>query len=243
LSLELQLVDEPGALRVQVRCDETLATLRARDAVRTVELASVPEALRPRLLALAIAELRPAPPAPPATPPRIPSAHQDPQRYRLWIGAHGQLSSLRAAGAQLQGSAQLHSILAWSSSVTFSQGTLAIDRGDLRVRHVSISSGPALQRELGHITLLARLGLRAGWLGLRGLPSEANVQGHRFDTWFVGPSVFGSAAVRVSQHGLVALGLELTNTVRQLHAQVRGGDERVLSTWLGGATLGVGASW
>ncbi len=242
LALEREVSDAPGALRVELRCDRDHAWLHALHTTRELALASVPEALRPRLLALAVAELRPPPPPPPP-PPRPERKPPAPQRFRLFLAAYGQLSSLAAAGAQLGFSARVTPWIALTSGVAFTQGTLAIDRGDLRVRHASAHLGPSLQRELGLFTLAARLGVRAGWIGLRGLPSEPAVRGQRFDTWFVGPSLFGSGAVRFAKHGFVLLALELTNTLREIHAQVRGGDERTLSTWLGSASLGVGASW
>ncbi|MET0287948.1 MAG: hypothetical protein ABW352_25890 [Polyangiales bacterium] len=240
LALERSLSDDASALRVELRCDGEHAWLRSEGTTRELTLASVPEALRPRLLALAIAELRPAPPPASVVPP---APAPEPQRHRLWLGAHAQASSLLAAGVQLGSSQRLRPWFAWSSGVAFTQGSLSIERGELRVRHASAHTGPTLQRELGRFTLAVGGGVRAGWLGLRGSSREPGVRGERFDTWFVGPTVFGSAALRLARHGFVLLALELTHTVRELNAQVRGGTTRTLSPWLGGASLGVGASW
>jgi hypothetical protein len=235
LALERRLED--GArLQVELRCDRERAWLRAGPTTREIELASVPEALRARLLALAIAELRPTP------PPAAISRPAGPQRFRLWLAAHGLLSSLAAAGAQLGFTTRLNPWSALTSGAAFTQGSLAIDRGELRVRHASVHAGLAVQRE-GRLTMMTGAGVRAGWLGLRGLPSEARVRGQRFDTWFVGPTLFGSAALGFATHGFVLLGLELTHSIREVHAEVRGGRTRTLSPWLGGASLGVGASW
>jgi hypothetical protein len=240
LALERALRDDPSALQVELRCDHERAWLRAEGATRELLLASVPEALRPRLLALAIAELRRAPPAPRQIEPR---PAPPPQRYRLWVAAHGQASSLLAAGAQLGFAARLRPWFAWASGVAFTQGSLSIERGDLRVRHASVHTGPSLQRELGALTLAAGGGLRAGWLGLRGSSREPGVRGRGFDTWFAGPTLLGSVSLRFATHGFVLLALELTHTLRALNAEVRGGATRALSPWLGGASLGAGASW
>lgn len=242
LALERRLANGPGALHVELSCDHDRALLRGAGASRVLELASVPEPLRPRLLALAIAELR-TPVAPLASTAPAALAPVRPQRFRLSIAAHGQRSSLFAAGAELGFSARLSAWIAWQSTATFTQGSLAIDHGDLRVRHASLGSGAALQRELGLVTLAAGGGVRAGWLGLRGLPRERGVRGQRFDTWFVGPSAFGSVALRFLRHGFGLLSLSLTHTVRELRADVSGGRARRLSPWLAGASLGVGASW
>jgi hypothetical protein len=235
LALERR-IDDNAPLQVELRCDSERAWLHAGPSTREIELASVPEGLRARLLALAIAELRPAP------PPQIVSKPAPVQRFRVWLAAHGQLSSLGAAGAQLGFSARLNAWSAFASGVAFTQGSMVIDRGDLRVRHSSVHAGLAWLRD-GRLALMAGAGVRAGWLGLRGTSSYAQVRGQRFDTWFVGPTLFGSTSLRFAEHGFVVLALELTHTVREVHAEVRGGATRTLSPWLGGASLGVGASW
>ncbi|HEX5656257.1 MAG TPA: hypothetical protein VFX59_03640, partial [Polyangiales bacterium] len=97
LALERRVEDTPGSLQVDLRCDSDRAWLRAEGTTRELELASVPEGLRARLLALAIAELRPTLPELRRTPAPKPA-----QRFRLSLAALGQLSSLAAGGAQLQ---------------------------------------------------------------------------------------------------------------------------------------------
>ncbi|HEY6877692.1 MAG TPA: hypothetical protein VI299_06710, partial [Polyangiales bacterium] len=157
LSLELSVSDASSddTREVRVECDRATARLSSRDRTRTLALESVPEPLRARLLALAIAELGPrasgvaaepsgAPPAerPPSVAPVRPRA---PQRSQLWLGAYGQRGSAWAAGATLGFTSSLRRMWAWSSGAAFTQGTHAIDRGQLRVRHASLYAGPALQ--------------------------------------------------------------------------------------------------
>jgi hypothetical protein len=259
---------EPAAAEhVLVVCDEARAqlTLREQGRVRTLALSSVQPELRARLLALAIAELlqqpgearaasaaRPSEAAEPATEaPPPPSAAAAPRpappalpRFALWAGLEVSATPVFALGGSLSFRARLWRLLAWSSAFAFTQGTRAIDRGELRVQSNALRTGPALLLEDPRGALQLGLGARVGALRLRGVPDDrAQTESAEFRSWYVGPALFAGGLLRLGRRAILALELELAYTMRRVRADVEGGGALTLGPWRASAVLGAGAAW
>jgi len=271
VELHEQLLGEddlvPGdAQTVEVRCTQAEAELSVRETAshRVVALASVPAGLRARVLALSIAELaRPqpiaAPPPPPAevvTEPEEPEPDVEaeaeapddrftrPASYALWAAAEGQATPLLGLGGSVLLRVKVQELLAWSSAASIGQARADIDRGKLRVLSVSLRTGLALLLESSRASLHVGAGMRGGWLQLTGEPSDAaDTAAAHFDTWFVGPALFGGVSWRVASHVFIALELEVDHTLREVRANVEGGDARTLSPWRSSGALGAGVAW
>lgn len=254
-------------LQVSVRCtqDEASIALPGDAEPRRLSLASVPLEHRARLLALSIAERlqRPPPkpaevapepkPAPAAAPlrrdaraearPVIASATRLP-RFALWAGAEVGATPLWAFGASLQFRARLLRLFGWSSALGFTQGTLAIDRGSLRVQSTALRTGPALLLESARGSLHVGLGARLGFLTLTGLPDDgALTRRAQFRTWYLAPAAFAGGLLRLGKYALLGLELELTHTLRRVRADVEGGGARTLGGLRLAGVLGAGATW
>jgi opacity protein-like surface antigen len=239
---------------------------------RVVALASVPAGLRARVLALSIAELaRPQPiAAPPQVPPPTevatepeesePDVEADaeaeaeaefpddpftrPASYALWAAAEGQATPLLGFGGSVLLRVKLQELLAWSSAVSIGQARTDIDRGKLRVLSVSLRTGLALVLESSRASFHVGAGVRGGWLQLTGEPSvAADTAAAHFDAWFVGPALFGGVSWRVASHVFIALELEVDHTLREVRANVEGGEARTLSPWRSSGALGAGLAW
>jgi hypothetical protein len=272
VELHDQLVREddfppPDAQTVEVRCTQAEAelSLRGTPTQRTIALANVPPELRARVLALSIAELaRPQPlaagptPPPPAaavvepevTQPDEPSepatdtdSLRPPPGYLLWIGAEGQAAPIFSVGGSLLLRVRVRHLLAWSSAISAAQTHVDIDRGKLRVLAVSVRTGLALLLENTRVSFHVGAGVRAGWNRLTGEPYDAeDLSAAHFDAWSVGPAVFAGAHVRVSRPVFLAVELELDH-LRELQANVAGGNPRKLSPWRNSVALGAGVAW
>jgi hypothetical protein len=255
------------AQTIEVHCTPDTAELRVRGTAlrRSVALASVPAALRARVVALSIAELaRPQPlaaapeaPAPPARAigePEQPVPEPEPQpseetvsrprAYALWAAAEAQATPLVGFGGSLLLRVKMRDFLAWSSAVSLGRARTEIDRGKLRVWSFSVRTGLALLLESSRASLQVGAGLRGGWLQLTGEPDDAeNTAAAHFDAWFIGPALFAEATWSVASHVFIALGLELDHTLREVRANVEGGTARTLSPWRSSGALGAGVAW
>jgi hypothetical protein len=268
--LALDAAPAPDTQQVEVRCTEHEAHIAlAPDAeTRRLALGSVPLEHRARLLALSIAELlqrpeargaattgagkaatpaaaRPAPvrDVPKLMESRAPASELLP-RYALWVGAEVGVTPLWAFGASLQFRARLLRMFAWTGAYGFTQGKLAIDRGDLEVQSNALRTGPAFLVERARGSFHAGLGARLGFLRLRGKPDDAALTGGtQFRTWYVAPAVFAGGLVRLGRYALLGLELELTHTLRRVRADVEGGGARTLGALRVAGVLGAGATW
>jgi hypothetical protein len=273
VELHEQLVREDDsppadAQTVEVRCtqDDAELWLRGTQLHRTVALASVPAALRARVVALSVAELaRPQPiaaaPPPPAAEAPVPvaevlepepepeapddeDAFARPSAYWLWAGAEAQATPLFGVGGSVLLRVKVRELLAWSSAVSIAQARTGIDHGKLRVLSVSLRTGLALLLESSRASLQVGAGIRGGWQRLSGEPSDAaNIAGAHFDAWFVGPAVFTGATWRIASPVFVALEFEVDHTLREMRANVQGGSARTLSPWRSSGSLGAGLAW
>jgi hypothetical protein len=263
LELRERLLNEgesapPDAQYVHVSCSQGEAQLWLRDTElrRSVPLASVPSALRARLLALSVAELtrppqpmpaplaaaEPAKPLPRVRPPAEPSMR--PPTYLLWVGAEAQALPLFGLGGSLLLRVRIRKWLAWSSAFSVTEAKTAIDRGTLRVRSTSLLSGPALLLEQAHFSLHIGMGARAGLLQLTGEPADAqSTAAASFDAFYVGPALFAAATWSLGSHAFLALELEVDHALRRVRADVQGGHARTLAAWRSSAVLGAGVAW
>jgi hypothetical protein len=247
----------PDTEHVHVRCADEAAELwrESTGAKRTLSFAGVALPLRARVLSLAIAELlRPdeKPVVPQASPePKAPeqpseahSAAPDQPRYHLWAGVNGGALPLLSLGGALLLRVSIVRLFAWSSSLSFSQGRTGIDLGELRVRDVSLRTGPALSFVLAPVTLLVGAGARVSLLRLTGEPSDKRAaQARSFDSWLFVPSLFLGAAVALARGAFLALEVDLGYALRRVRADVVGGGAHTLSAWRASAVLGAGFQW
>jgi hypothetical protein len=259
----------PGEpLHILVSCTDTHAELRSRERaeVRTVDLGAVTAPLRARLLALSIAELARAhgegePVVAAASPPTLVPTVLSPQRAaapaaesasRARAGAGGfitgglELQALPLFGlaGALSSLVRLAKPLAWTAALSVGQTRRDIDRGRLRVRSLSLRSGPAFTWERKRALLHAGLAARLTLLELNGEPSDRRAtRSARFRTFVIGPAAFAGLSIALGQHLLVACEAELAHQLRGVRAEVRGGAATELSPLRVALSLLAGARW
>lgn len=253
-----QALSPADAQHVQLSCSDIQAEVVLRDtgARRSLSLVSVPEALRARLLALAIAELtsqhrglKEPPREPPVAPeqPKALAPHEQPAprpRYLLAGGAELSATPLLGAGGVLAFVWRVGSWLALDSSLNAGQARTPIEGGTLRVRSVSLRTGPALVVQRSGWLLQLGLGVRAGIRFLAGEPDDPRTaQAADFHGWFVAPAVSGGLGYLLGRHGLLAFSLELDYTLPRVRAEVGGGGVKSLSAWRSTALLSAGVVW
>jgi hypothetical protein len=262
LELHTRLLDPhdsepPDSEHVDVRCAGDAAELArmSTGAKRTLSFAGVAPPLRARVLALAIAELlrpddKPAGPeaAPQAKAPEelaeARAAKPDEPRYHLWAGVNGGALPLLSLGGALLLRVSIMRLFAWSSSFSFSQGRTGIDLGELRVRDLSLRTGPALSFVLAPVTLLMGAGVRVSLLRLAGEPHDKRAaQARSFDSWLFVPSLFLGAAVTLARGAFLALDLDFGHALRRVRADEEGAGAHTLSAWRASAVLGAGFQW
>jgi hypothetical protein len=252
-----QQLEPADSEHVQIRCSLSEATLTRAELgkSRTLALSSVPLPLRPRVIALAIAELvRPEPagvsaPAPAAAPvapvPPAPTASAlKSERYHLWAGVQGAALPLFSLGGALALRVSIRPLFAWASALSFGQRRIAIDRGQLRVQDLSLRSGPALSFTRARWTLLLGAAAKLSYVRLTGEAADRSAtRARRFDAWLFVPTLFAGAAVALGRGAFAALELEAGHALRRLRADVEGGGARTLSAFRASALLGAGLQW
>jgi hypothetical protein len=222
-------------------------------------MTQVPAELRPRLIALAVAELAsmpteavapaaaalPEPTAPTldaATPPPAPPPSEP--RFALGLGGLGQITPLRSAGGALAFDARLLRHFAWSARAHYAQGQRAIDLGTLHMTQLGMRTGPELVVGYAPIALFAGLGARVSLLRLRGEASDAETaSGRRVRKLVAGPDLHAGVRLVLGQHGFLALELVAFYAMRALRVQTAGGSVRTLRGLYTEATLGGGFAW
>jgi hypothetical protein len=173
---------------------------------------------------------------------RTPAVQQP--RYLLSAGAELSATPLLGGGGALAFVWRTGSWLALDSSFNVGQARTSIDGGRLRVRSVSLRTGPALFLQRSRLLLQLGLGVRAGMWFLAGEPDDPNsAQAAAFRSGFLAPAAFGGLAVLLGRHGLLALSLELDYTLPPVRADVAGGGVKSLSSWRSSAQLTAGVVW
>ncbi len=248
--------EPPRSEQVRVACAGDEATLRRAQAgsARTLSLSGVPAVLHARVLALAIAELlRPEekpvvrePLRAPEPPSSAPSASALPAReqYRLWAGVHGTALPVLAVGAGLLFRVELAPLFSWSSGLSFAQGRVDVDRGELRVQDVALRTGPVLSFQRGPWNLSLGAAAKLSLLRLSGDAADRSAtRALAFQAWLFVPTLFAGVLLGLGRGAFVALDLEAGHALRRVRADVEGGGARSLSAFRAGATLGAGLQW
>jgi hypothetical protein len=246
---------------LHVRCAGDYAELsRVGEPVqRRLAMTQVPAELRPRLIALAVAELAsmpieavapaaaalPEPPGPtldtPAPPPAPPPSEP---RFAVGLGGLGQITPLRSVGGALAFETRLLRHFAWSARAHYARGQRAIDLGTLYMTQLGMRTGPVLRVSYAPITIFAGLGARLSLLRLRGEATDAEIAlGKRVQKLVAGPDLHVGVRLVLGQHGFLALELVEFYAMRALRIQTVGGSVRTLRGLYTEATLGGGFAW
>ena len=240
---------------VVVRCDQRAAELEVRDsdARRVVDLTSVPEPLRARLLALAIADLATGmleaaraqgsvatdevvPEPPPVT--RALSA-----RFVLGLSAGVQLAPLLGVIGGLSLWMALRGPLRLYAALELAQARGAVDGGHVRMRLAALRIGPALALERARAGVMLGAGARAAWHHFAGEPGEGSAQARSFSALSLAPTVFVGARLTLAPRWLLLLEAALSHQLRATRLRVEGGSTRSLLPLESAVRVGIGATW
>jgi len=270
LELRGRLLESPDVAadqQLSVTCTGDRAELHssARAEPRTIDLGSVPPALRARLLALSIAELNRAPraqpsgvetthdaePAPPIVAPTEPAStaaasRASAARFSGLLAAGVKLSAapMWAAAGALSTLLPVVGPLAWTGELALGQARRDIDGGSLRVRSVVLRSGPALLLVRARALWYAGLAVRLELLELTGEPRDRSLwRSSSARTFVIGPGLFAGVALPLGRHLALALEAELAHQLRAVDVEVRGGQSSTLSPWRAALDVLVGARW
>lgn len=249
IEFDAQLEGEPvpaGTARVGVACTASPAggvELRVDDPItgkalaRTIDLSAAPPNARPRLLALALAELlftswtelevTPRPAVPPAGPPPPPQArqaarllvrHRMPPALRPLAGVRllglaacqGFFSGagvLWGGGLRVGGDHRYH--LGWAADLLSHHGENGNTLGALSTDTLSIGAVLSLHREFRRLAVRAGAGVRAGATRLGGQPQDPQ-QAAGGALWgaFAGPLAALSATLALPHRLALELSLE-----------------------------------
>jgi len=227
---------EAAQLTASLECSDDRALITVQDARRSeplqlaLPLADTRREARPRLLALAIAELiatsrlEPgATPPPPPPPPPEPVAPAPERPFSLGLGAGVVYAfdpalwspSLQLAAAYDFGSLQL------LSDVELDWGSRSTSQASLETRAVSLDLAAGLRVISGDLAWHVGLGLRAGVVWLSAIPLVPELRGVTFSGIFLAPNVWTALQLRLTQRWFLRLAFELgyvTKDVRGLDA-------------------------
>jgi hypothetical protein len=225
---------EVAALTATLECTDGRAVITVQDARRSeplqlvLPLADTRREARPRLLALAIAELiatsRLEPGATPARAPPPPPIAPPPERpLSLGLGAGIVYAfepalwspSLQIAAAYSLGSFQLQ------ADIAFDWGSHSAAQANLDTQAVSLALAPGLRLIGGDLSWHAGLGLRGGVVWLAATPIADDLTGRTVSGFFLEPLAWTALQLRLSELVYVRLAFELgyvAQTVRGLDA-------------------------
>jgi hypothetical protein len=243
-----------------VRCAGDYAELsrRGEPVQRRLAIAGVPVELRPRLIALAVAELAsmPAEPAAPAQVPEPPAARIDAPsttppptptaepRFYVGAGALGQVTPVRSMGGALSFEARLLRHFAWLTRAHYARGQRSLDLGTLHMTQLGVRTGPELTGNYAPFTLSIGLGARMTLLRLRGESDDAETAvGKRVQRLVAGPDLHVGLLLAMGRHGFLALDFGGYYAMRALRVRTLGGSARTLRGLYAEATLGGGLAW
>ena len=172
---------DPNTDRIGVVVTNTQRLLAVE---RSVSLADLPAAARPRALALAVAELlraadQPAPPAPAAPPEPQPPPAAGGEGVRVSAGADALLRSYPSRQTTLLG-AQLSLGVAgerWHAALALdgALGRPSVELGEISVRMLgaAVTAGPRFS--VARVTIDVGASASGGWAWVRGEPGATNV--------------------------------------------------------------------
>jgi hypothetical protein len=240
---------------VEITCSPERIVLRARwrhhSADKVLLLSDVDESSRPRLVALAVAELLHELERLAALPPRPPSARPlppapEPEKFALRAGpalAWALEGELLGIGATLAGELRLDTWLALGLGLEACQGTRDISGGELRWRSFSGLASLRARLPLGPVAPFAELSVLGSFDELSGQAQASDREGASFQA--------GSAAGRLAlgleaffaAHGVAALSAGLLRKSRALEARIEGSDTIEVGPWFASGRLELGARW
>ena len=254
---------ESVQLTASLRCTDGRAVISVQDARRTeplqlvLPLADTRREARPRLLALAIAELiatsrlepgaTPPPPPPPPEPPP-PEEPETPERpLSVGIGAGVVRAfepvlwspSLQLAAAYSFGSLELQADLAfdWTSGSTL--------LAELGATAISLNLAPGLRVIAGQLAWHVGVGLRTGVAWLTAEPRSGELSGKTLSGVFLTPLVWTALRLHLTQRVYLRLALELGYITKNVIGQEE--DEATalfeLRGFRAGSWLGAGISF
>jgi hypothetical protein len=226
---------EAAALTATLECMDGRAVITVQDTRRSeplqlvLPLADTRREARPRLLALAIAELiatsRLEPGATPAPPPPPPPPVTPPPERPLALGVGAGVvyafeptlwsPSLQIAAAYSLGSLQLQ------ADIAFDWGSHSAAQANLDTQALSLALAPGLRLVGGDLSWHAGLGLRGGVVWLAATPIADDLKGRTVSGFFLEPLAWTALQLRLSELVYLRLAFELgyvAQSVRGLDA-------------------------
>jgi hypothetical protein len=264
LAVEIRRVVLPGqgAAPVRVTCEADEASLvlapPARPGERHIDLSGAPPVARPRLLALALAELlgyvRPKPPPspevpapPPPPPPGSPLAVASPSPPARPAGALlAAVGAARLGGDALTGGGGVKGI--WpvggprilSLELTYLAGRPRLAAGDVDLSEIGGAFALGVQRPRGGFAFGLSAGARADWVRLAGRPERSDLAGANLSALIFGPLLSANALSPRWGALRVALAVEAGYLARGVAGSAPDGSALAVRGAWAGATLGVG---
>lgn len=244
-----------SAARVIVACEQRFIHLRAELSGNSVEkvlpVGAVDAHSRPRLVALATAELLhelarllslpPSPPRARALPPP-----RDPERWEATLGPT-MLVPTRGRLLLWGGHIQAHfKVLPWFAvglGLELAQGSRDITGGSLRMRTTGMSLGLRLSHDFAYVRPFVALELSGSLDALRGSPDDARLTGDSFTTRNLGGRLTLGAAIPFANHGLASVSGGVMGRSRALHAEHETAPTTEIGPFYACAALSVGARW
>jgi hypothetical protein len=252
--IELGGTEMDGA-DVEVTCSPERIVLRARwrshSADKALLLDEVDDESRPRLVALAVAELLHELERLAALPPRPPGARPLPpapasQRHAVRVGLATLFSlgdGMLGLGLSLAGERQLDTWFSVGLSVEGSDGRRDISGGALRWRSLSGAAFVRARLPLERITPYAELSVLGSLDALSGEARAADREAASFTATSAAGRLALGLELPVAAHALCSLSAGVLRMSRLLEAESEGRPSTEIGPWFATASLQVGARW
>ncbi len=266
VELDALLVDGPDTLgdrtHATATCDGPVAVLHVddpathRSLTRRVDLGGEPVSARPRLLALALAELVSAswtelgapPPAPAVVASPQPEQPLAPPGELHVIGEleHPAIVRATVSGDVLRFSGDRHvlvgggvrvastgaSPLGWIVDTALDRGSLATSLGGVTTDVLGIAAAVTYHVRAGRVRLEGGAGMRGGVAWISGTPMTTAVAGSITAPW-LGPLALGELVVGLGERTALSASIEAGHVIAPVTALVAGQPEVALAgTWL-----------
>jgi hypothetical protein len=210
-----------GSTMVSLQCLASHATITVTDPRRRsplvleLDLAETREEARPRLLALAVAELvatsrleRVDARAQKLLPPPVPEARRD---WRVWLagGALRGYDPALFAPAAAAGLERHVAPFVLAGDLVFERGQERASAAQLTAYGLSASIAPGVCFEGSQLELLLAIGARAGYARLSASPLRAGLVGRELSGFFLAPIAQSALQVKLSRRWAIRVALEL----------------------------------
>jgi hypothetical protein len=213
----LRLQKSENGLQASLRCDGDSAVISVRDPLRTeplvleMQLAQTRREARPRLLALAIAELI-ATSRLEHVPVQVTTTATSAQPLlSVWLAA-GVLRAYQPelwVGALAAGAAHSFGVFALGAELGFDATSHATSAVNLSAHALSAALTPSLVLLRDPVEWSVGLGARLGYVWLKGSPRSTDFKSGSVSGVFVSPLVMTALQSRISKRWAVRLSLEL----------------------------------